>query len=326
MSVCHHARVPSSEGSDDEPVGTTAGPVRRRLRDRAKRFVRGATAEQFAERDAELFHEFTVMAQGFAADPSFSGRIVAYPNDEGDHHWTLPVVDDTAFDPAVVPPEELRRVGEDFLEGGRLHVDSMKEILGRHGFDLRDADGILDFGCSVGRMLRWLADLAETQPVWGVDIEVEAIRWAQQHMSPPFNFSTCSTTPHLPFEDRTFGLVYAGSVFTHIEDLADAWLLELRRITRPGGYLYLTVHDQSTMQNYLQKLPHELMSQRMAKRPDLFERLGVDHAVIGDRAGGNVFYDRAYLERLWGRWFDILEIVDEGWFNQTVMVLRRPEA
>jgi ubiquinone/menaquinone biosynthesis C-methylase UbiE len=63
-------------------------------------------------------------------------------------------------------------------------------------------------------------------------------------LGPPFNFAAVTTSPHLPFEDGYFNLICCGSVFTHIVDLADAWLLELKRIARPGAKLYVTVHDR----------------------------------------------------------------------------------
>jgi ubiquinone/menaquinone biosynthesis C-methylase UbiE len=61
-------------------------------------------------------------------------------------------------------------------------------------------------------------------------------------------FANTTTLPHVPYEDNYFDLIYAGSVFTHIADLADAWLLELKRILRPGGMLYVTVHDDHTLE------------------------------------------------------------------------------
>ena len=57
-------------------------------------------------------------------------------------------------------------------------------------------------------------------------------------------FATVTTAPHLPFEDKYFDVIYCGSVFTHMDDLADAWLLELKRITRPSGRTYITIHDK----------------------------------------------------------------------------------
>jgi hypothetical protein len=42
-------------------------------------------------------------------------------------------------------------------------------------------------------------------------------------------------------------------VFTHIDDLADAWLLELKRILRPGGRLYITVLDKNSLQSLINR-------------------------------------------------------------------------
>ena len=67
-------------------------------------------------------------------------------------------------------------------------------------------------------------------------------RLVQAESRPAFHFITTTTVPHLPFEDRHFGFIFAGSVFTHIDDLADTWIAELRRILRPGGKLFMTVH------------------------------------------------------------------------------------
>src|SRR6185437_620486 len=78
----------------------------------------------------------------------------------------------------------------------------------------------------------------------GVDIWASAILWCKEWLSPPFHFATTTICPHLPFEDRYFDFIFAGSVFTHIEDLTDAWFLELRRILRPGGKLYFSVNDR----------------------------------------------------------------------------------
>ena len=131
---------------------------------------------------------------------------------------------------------------------GQLFVESMKEVLQTSGTPVQAYDKILDFGCGSGIMIRWLCDLAERGDVWGVDISSEHMLWCQQHLSPPFKFVTTTSFPHLPFEDRYFDFIYAGSVFTHIADLAEAWLMELRRIVRPGGRLYLTIQDERSIE------------------------------------------------------------------------------
>ena len=147
-----------------------------------------------------------------------------------------------------IPPRRLwfgyAETEQRYLEVGRYSVDSMTKGMQETGFSVNDCTRVLDFGCAAGRMVRWLKDVAEKGEVWGVDVSADHIAWCTQNLSPPFNFATTTEIPHLPFEDRYFDFIYAASVFTHIDDLAAAWLQELRRILRPGGRLYATIHDE----------------------------------------------------------------------------------
>ncbi|MEK6271936.1 MAG: class I SAM-dependent methyltransferase [Actinomycetota bacterium] len=120
--------------------------------------------------------------------------------------------------------------------------------LERSRFDWELCDGVLEFGCSNGKMLRWLATYAPDRQIWGVDIQADKLMWAMQNLSPPFYFATTTTVPHLPFPDGHFDLIFAGSVFTHIAELHVAWLLELERILSRRGFLYITLHDEASIQ------------------------------------------------------------------------------
>ena len=135
---------------------------------------------------------------------------------------------------------------EEYLESGRADIERMRSVLSDTGFEISTKSRILDFGCGAGRMIRWLEREAMDGEVWGCDISAVHIQWAQRNLRPPFHFLTCTMLPALPYSDDKFDLVYAGSVFTHIGDMAQGWLLELRRIIRPGGRAYLTVHDRHT--------------------------------------------------------------------------------
>src|SRR6266851_2869045 len=124
-----------------------------------------------------------------------------------------------------MPPQDLwagyGTTAEYFLNSGNVDVDRMKKILDSSGFRIQDGNRVLDLGCASGRMMRWFDDFADRCEVWGVDISARHVIWCQEHLSPPFNFATVTTAPHLPFEDGYFDLIYCGSVFTHIADLAD---------------------------------------------------------------------------------------------------------
>jgi len=57
------------------------------------------------------------------------------------------------------------------------------------------------------------------------------------------SFQRNSPSPPLVCAGGRFDLVYCISVFTHLnEKMQDQWILELRRILKPGGVLLLTIH------------------------------------------------------------------------------------
>ena len=163
----------------------------------------------------------------------------------------------------ALPPPELRHYYglkdgryDDalYLSSGANDAKILRRILTSDGADLSAAP-LLDFGCSAGRILRHFTAEAQHSEFWGVDIHAEAIAWAQAHLSPPFHFATTTTAPHLPFEDNSFGVIFAGSVFTHLAEMADAWFLELRRVLAVGGRLYITISDEGSLAQIAQTRP-----------------------------------------------------------------------
>ena len=67
-----------------------------------------------------------------------------------------------------------------------------------------------------------------------------AIAWCKDNIADA-SFSMNGENPPLRFEDKSMDLIYACSVFTHL-DAEDQfrWLAELQRIMKPDGYLLLT--------------------------------------------------------------------------------------
>ena len=123
----------------------------------------------------------------------------------------------------------------------------IRRRLVKNGIPAQKGPGnILEFGCANARVLRWFADWAEHGEAWGVDIDSDLVLWCHQNLSPPFHFTVSTTQPSLFFEDRFFSLVFATSIFTHIDDLYLSRICELRRITKPGGFVFITIHDENT--------------------------------------------------------------------------------
>jgi SAM-dependent methyltransferase len=232
-----------------------------------------------------------------------------------------------------VPPKSLwaeyGNTEQEYLSWGETDVSKMLSILSETGWVWADHGRALEFGCAAGRMVRWLKDLAETHEIWGLDISAKHVQWCQSNLTPPFHFATTTVVPHLPFEDRYFDFVFAGSVFTHMEDLAMAWFLELRRVIRPGGRLYVTIHDRNTVELLKKDYQHLLNFHMLEHREDFtkayYQYTGSEFGMftIGRSIFSRVFYDMEYLERMLSPAFRTLRVEPKAYGPQTALLLER---
>src|SRR5215510_5441776 len=248
--------------------------------------------------------------------------------------YVVPKVSRSASDPAAsafpIPPPELRlgygRSTEEYLANGRRHVQNMLDLLRASGARLERGTRILDFGCGAGRMIRWLAELSGPCEIWGTDISAEHIVWCTQHLAPPFHFLVNTILPHLPFEDHYFDVVYAGSVFTHIDDLAPMWFLELRRVLRAGGKLYMTIHDRHSIDLLTHAWREVPFAEFLRQNQDYaaFAHTNFAMFTIGRATESQVFYDvESLCERLQG-FFTVLSVTEEAYGYQTAVLLEKP--
>jgi ubiquinone/menaquinone biosynthesis C-methylase UbiE len=200
-----------------------------------------------------------------------------------------------------VPPEELW-VGygpdaQTYISGGRKNVAEMARIVERGGVALSDAHRVLEFGCAAGRMLRHVSEFAPKAELWGVDISARHVQWCVDNLTPGMHFATTTTIPHLPFEDRYFDFIFCGSVFTHVEDIQQSWLLELGRVLRPSGRLFITIHDEYTVKHFDASYRDHRTAQYMRQQPVYAaNKNDFTMIVVGRGAGSQVFYNSHYLK------------------------------
>ena len=131
---------------------------------------------------------------------------------------------------------------EEFLRVGRQAAEEIYQALEAAGFEPPSDLGLLDFGCGVGRVTRFLADLFPSARIVGTDVDREQIAWARRHLAGLAEFLVNRPHPPLPFPPQSFHLAVALSVFTHLSrEMAREWLSELARVVKPGGILVVTL-------------------------------------------------------------------------------------
>lgn len=208
------------------------------------------------------------------------------------------------------------------LGGATLFNRIQDHLTSRFGLHYRDLHAILDWGCGAGRLLSQFAAVIGPQ-VWGSDVDHDNLKYCQEK----FRFARCQVFPLVPptdIPDATFDLIVGISVCTHLSEENQAlWLAELRRMSRPGGLVLLSVQGPS--QTALYREPPELM-RRLEQSGFVTKRV---NPRINDIIGAASYYldvvqSRAHIREHWGREFEVLEFLDGFAANQDLVVMRVP--
>lgn len=184
---------------------------------------------------------------------------------------------------------------------------------------------LLDFACGPGRVMAALAGLTTNCRFDGCDIDQEAISWAQRNLGEIGRFQVNGSDPPSPYPDGTFDVIYTVSLFTHLDEASQfAWLAELGRVLKPGGYLVATLHGA-----------YALASCSTAERSSLARRgyhFRVDHKGALKLYGlpdtyQTAFHTKEYVAREWSRYFAIVGHREGGLHgHQDVVVLKKTSA
>lgn len=187
----------------------------------------------------------------------------------------------------------------------------------------------LDIGCASGRLVRHWQAQTDIQQVIGCDINRLHVDWVSRFLPGSIQVFQNSSLPTLPLADESLDLVTAFSVFTHVESFDTTWLMELRRILRPGGIAWLTVHSDRTWQDLAPDWP---LYQALRKHPE-FKALRGQTKLTQDRTiirwhkessySANVFYRESYLRQVWGRVLKFEDIFPGLPNYQDIVVLRK---
>ena len=204
-----------------------------------------------------------------------------------------------------------------FLTSGKLGADSMQEILKKNGSSINKFNAILDFGCGIGRVIRYFNTLNGTA-LYGTDYNPDLIAWCRKNLKFA-EFQTNLLANPLDYQDEQFDFIYALSVFTHLrEPLQHFWIKELSRVLKPGGFLFITVHGELF---YLPQLFPE--DQERFKRGELV-------VYGGENEGSNIctaFHPEEYVREKMAKDLIVVDFVPEGAAGnprQDVYLLQKP--
>jgi SAM-dependent methyltransferase len=237
-----------------------------------------------------------------------------------------------AADGLPLPPPRLRdRVHgamdrASFLSVGATCARDLAALLRQQGRELTSFERVLDFGCGCGRTLRCFKERPAGQQLFGTDIDPQSIGWCREHLRGLADWRVNDVEPPLVYPDASFDLIYAISVFTHIDEAAQfAWLAELRRVAKPGALLLLTVHGDHVAGRSLSSDEQA----RLAEKGFSFV-VGATgrwkHDGLPDSYQTS-FHTKDYVAREWARYFQVLAHVDRGMGdNQDAVVLAKPLA
>jgi len=125
----------------------------------------------------------------------------------------------------------------------------------------------------------------------------------------------------LPYEDTTFDLIFAISVFTHLDEAYQhAWLQELKRVAKPGAIIILTVHGGYCIDGLPPLYQERVHSSGFMYLTGATGKLKLDQLPDFYQT---TFHTKEYILREWATYFDIVNYVKRGINNHQDAVLLR---
>lgn len=210
--------------------------------------------------------------------------------------------------PKPLPPRDLLQAVQmtprlrEYLEVGQRASAGLRRQLDAQGLSSSSDLDVLDFGCGLGRTLRFFDDV--TWRLAGCDVDPRLIEWCRRSLPGP-NWQINAAAPPLPFEDASFDVLWSVSVFTHFEESEQLlWADEIARVMRPGGVALISLMGPHALGAFppLHERGHEALSRVgffFEPGGEAFNQRGAFHTADG-------------VERLFGELFTLSRWVEAG--------------
>lgn len=242
------------------------------------------------------------------------------------------------FPPASIQSKYVGSSNEKALRAGYRFYKAVREYC--HLYHPLNPDSrILDFGCGWGRITRFFFNDVKSENVIGVDVDPDIIEFCKSdmHYGKWFVVNPVAPTkiweklfPYYRLKGNSFDLVFAHSVFSHLEEnVARLWIEEFSRLLRPEGLLIITTwgrtfldrceslrgedHQSSAHKNWAQAfISVEKAKEDYDQGKFLFEPTPDHEGGILDKSFfGLSLIPRKYVEKEYTRYLKLLDFVDE---------------
>jgi SAM-dependent methyltransferase len=144
---------------------------------------------------------------------------------------------------------------------------------------------VLDSGCGVMPYKKIILENKEITSYVGLDIE-SALSY--DNVQPDFYWDGIT----MPFENNTFDVVLSTEVLEHVLN-PDAYLLEVKRVLKPGGVFFFTVPFLMS----LHEVPFDYYRYTPYALEEIFKRVGFTNIKIKPMGGYN-----AAMAQMMGLW------------------------
>jgi SAM-dependent methyltransferase len=223
------------------------------------------------------------------------------------------------------PPAPLMRRLENENETRKLAIRSVKGVyemlmpLQRHRA-LNSFTCILDWGSGCGLLEVFRLHFLPNSTLVGIDVDEEAIGWCRQS-GLPGEFKVVDRMPPTDLAPDYFDLVLSYSALTHLtRDGQGAWLSEMHRVMKSGGYLVVGVYGELlrpvlTSPEILSELTSNGISDSTHNsRLESVDKAEQEHAT---------YQTNAFTLREYSKWFEVVEYIEGGLNDLLDLVIMR---
>jgi SAM-dependent methyltransferase len=227
-------------------------------------------------------------------------------------------------DEAPIPSAAGRngRYGDRHLEYWLSGLRDARRVQSALELDEGSAAAILDFGAGPARVTRHLARAMPGAQFYLSDTDPAHVAVGRFVLGARGRTFQTGRLAHLPLRAGSLDHIIAFSGLTGLAD-EGGWLLEFRRVLKPGGLIYLTALDEHAWSD-LASLP---LGQALLPEPS-FQRFHRDHPELDDRVvywrGGDcfAFVSESYIRRVWGELFEVVSVRPCAYEGEAGVVLR----